>query len=396
LNKTALGDIVDEIHICSAAMLNNSEPPVSQTVLADALGLFREIVKVNEVGGRGFVSFRQGVLDGEEGYKARNHAIARRRMGSETWTPDDIGSGKILDAMVQAIAVPGNNLLAIDDRNGPDTRVQFPLEKALAESRTADMEGFFHAIYADANPPADADLFTLAVDIFGRTYPLIGYFFFLRDIDMFTPLRPKGLQAGLTEVGIDYPLVQQCSWENYAGFLRIVHGLRLMLEETFDDPRLSLIDTHSFLWVLGSWRRTLRTAGTSKHGPSSSYGPAEMAAYEIAGNILSTVSGANGQIVERRVKPKSTSMDRSELEAHVADLIYAQKGLCKLTGLPFDLPPDIADREMMASPDRIDSDLGYEKGNIQIVCWFANRWKGDDSDANFRRLLSRLGAGPAH
>lgn len=169
-----------------------------------------------------------------------------------------------------------------------------------------------------------------------------------------------------------------------------------MLEEALDDSSLRLIDAHSFLWVLGSWRRTPRTAGTSKHGPSSSYGPAEMAAYEIAGNILSTVSGAMGQIVERRMKPKSTSMDRRELEAHLADLIHKQKGLCKLTGLPLDLPPNIADREMMASPDRIDSDLGYEKGNIQIVCWFANRWKGDDSDANFRRLLSRIGARTTH
>jgi hypothetical protein len=120
------------------------------------------------------------------------------------------------------------------------------------------------------------------------------------------------------------------------------------------------------------------------------------AACEIAGSILSTVSGANGQIVERRVKPKSTSMNRHDLEGHVAELIHSQKGLCALTGLPLELPPDIVDREMKASPDRIDSDHGYEKGNIQIVCWFANRWKGDDSDANFRRLLSRLEAGPAH
>ncbi|VVT28934.1 conserved hypothetical protein [Roseovarius sp. EC-HK134] len=377
-------------------MIDNPEPPVSHAILADALELFREIVAVNEVGGRNFVSFRQGVLDGEEGYKARNHAIARRRMGSESWTSSDVGSGKILTAMVQAITVPGNNLLTIDDRNGPDTRAQFPLEKALGERRTAEMEGFFLALYAEANTAADANLFSVAVDLFGRNYPLIGYFFFLKNIDRFTPLRPRGLQAGLTELGIDYPLVQKCSWENYAGFLRIVHGLRPMLEEALDDPRLRLIDAHSFLWVLGSWSRGNRAEGTSKNGPISSYGPAEMAAYEIAGNILSTVSGANGQIVERRVKPKSTSMGRQELEAHVAELIHAQKGLCALTGLPLDLPPAIADSDMKASPDRIDSDLGYEKGNIQVVCWFANRWKGDDSDANFRRLLSRFGAGPAH
>jgi hypothetical protein len=100
-------------------------------------------------------------------------------MGSEAWSSDDIGSGKTLTAMVQAITVPNNNLLAIDDRNGPDTRAQFPLEKALSENRTAEMEGFFHTLYTEIDPTADADLFSRAVDLFDHTYPLIGHFFFL-------------------------------------------------------------------------------------------------------------------------------------------------------------------------------------------------------------------------
>ena len=135
------------------------------------------------------------VLEGEEGYKTRIHAMARRRMAAETWAAEDVGTGKILAPMVQAIAVPGNNLLAIDDRNGPDTRAQFPLEKALADGRTGEMERFFLDLYALADPPDDEWLFSRAVEHFGRSYPLIGYLFFLRDIDRFTPLRPKGLQA---------------------------------------------------------------------------------------------------------------------------------------------------------------------------------------------------------
>ena len=388
-----MGYIVGLAHSRPDAMLDNPEPPVSRATLDTALDLFREIVAVNEAGKRHFVSFRQGVLEGEEGYKTRIHAMARRRMAAETWAAEDVGTGKILAPMVQAIAVPGNNLLAIDDRNGPDTRAQFPLEKALADGRTGEMERFFLDLYALADPPDDEWLFSRAVEHFGRSYPLIGYLFFLRDIDRFTPLRPKGLQAGLAELGLDYKLVQKCQWENYVGFLKIVHGLRPMLAEALDDPGLRLIDAHSFIWVLGSWRRSRQAIGASRNGAGSTYGPAEIAAFEIAGSILATVSGSYGQIVERRVKPKSTSMDREALMKHIAELIHAQKGLCKLTGLPLDLPP-VSDRDMMASPDRIDSGLGYEIGNIQIVCWFANRWKGDDSDTNFRRLLSRLGIEP--
>ncbi|MDO5759004.1 MAG: hypothetical protein Q4P24_16350 [Rhodobacterales bacterium] len=49
-------------------MLDNPEPPVSRATLDAALDLFREIVAVNEGGGRQFVSIRQGVLEREEGY----------------------------------------------------------------------------------------------------------------------------------------------------------------------------------------------------------------------------------------------------------------------------------------------------------------------------------------
>ncbi|EEX15560.1 hypothetical protein CSE45_2683 [Citreicella sp. SE45] len=150
-------------------MLDNPEPPVSRATLDTALDIFREIVAVNEAGKRHFVSFRQGVLEGEEGYKTRIHAMARRRMAAETWAAEDVGTGKILAPMVQAIAVPGNNLLAIDDRNGPDTRAQFPLEKALADGRTGEMERFFLDVYALADLPDDEWLFSRAVEHFGRS-----------------------------------------------------------------------------------------------------------------------------------------------------------------------------------------------------------------------------------
>lgn len=31
------------------------------------------------------------------------------------------------------------------------------------------------------------------------------------------------------------------------------------------------------------------------------------------------------------------------------------------------------DPELAASLDRIDSDGHYERGNLQVVCWFSNR-----------------------
>ena len=38
----------------------------------------------------------------------------------------------------------------------------------------------------------------------------------------------------------------------------------------------------------------------------------------------------------------------------------------------------------------IDSDAHYAEGNLQIVCRFANRWKNNDQDSNFRRLIAAV------
>lgn len=48
----------------------------------------------------------------------------------------------------------------------------------------------------------------------------------------------------------------------------------------------------------------------------------------------------------------------------------------------------LANPDLSPSLDRIDSDAHHEAGNLQVVARFVNRWKSDDSDKNFRRLLA--------
>lgn len=48
-----------------------------------------------------------------------------------------------------------------------------------------------------------------------------------------------------------------------------------------------------------------------------------------------------------------------------------QEGKCALTGLPMSLNRSRNDPRL-ASLDRIDSSLPYQKGNIQFVCWAIN------------------------
>ena len=104
--------------------------------------------------------------------------------------------------------------------------------------------------------------------------------------------------------------------------------------------------------------------------------------------LQKTTQHANGQLQERNVKNKEFRFrNELELEQHIIDLIKMQDGMCALTDLPLEMDEVYGDKELFCSLDRIDSDGHYEAGNLQVVCRFANRWKSDSDDREFRRLI---------
>jgi hypothetical protein len=99
---------------------------------------------------------------------------------------------------------------------------------------------------------------------------------------------------------------------------------------------------------------------------------------------------ASGQVTESINKTKRFSFpDDAALGQHIAHLIEQQGRLCAITSLPLHFEGvGLPDEHQLASLDRIDSRGHYAPGNLQIVCRFINRWKSDESDDNFRRLLA--------
>lgn len=99
---------------------------------------------------------------------------------------------------------------------------------------------------------------------------------------------------------------------------------------------------------------------------------------------------ASGQLTESINKTKHVSFpDDAALGHHITHLIDQQGRLCAITSLPLHFEGvGLTDEQQLASLDRIDSSGHYEPGNLQIVCRFINRWKSDDSDDNFRRLIA--------
>jgi hypothetical protein len=104
-------------------------------------------------------------------------------------------------------------------------------------------------------------------------------------------------------------------------------------------------------------------------------------------SVENTVKNSNGQIVQRTVKNKELRMTSAELEKLLASLLDLQGNRCALTGIPFHVHGPDADKNLLPSVDRIDSDGHYEAGNLQVVCQFINFWKSDSDNAEFQRLL---------
>ncbi len=164
-------------------------------------------------------------------------------------------------------------------------------------------------------------------------------------------------------------------------FLTLQSTLREISSENAEYMRAMILGEPLWPWEkLEKW---------SKYVEVSS--PVENAAYRMAMTAWTTTQGSNGQQVLRTLKNKEFRFQTQlELEQYVLSLLKDQEGLCALSGLELQYDGQQSDPQMLCSLDRIDSSGHYERGNLQIVCRFLNRWKSDQDDQEFRRLLNIL------
>lgn len=115
------------------------------------------------------------------------------------------------------------------------------------------------------------------------------------------------------------------------------------------------------------------------------------AAAELVRRAMATVRNSNGQLEERTVKNKDCGFPSDAVfQDYVLQLIKKQGGRCMLTGLELKWFGDEGDAELQPSLDRIDSDGHYAPDNLQVVCKFANLWKGSYNNATFLQLIEKV------
>ncbi|RWP81674.1 MAG: hypothetical protein EOR11_26615 [Mesorhizobium sp.] len=346
--------------------------------------------------GHAFARFQEGLAAVWESYKPRLRDYALGLLHVGDWSEGDIGSGAILNRMIEAIEIQDsrsnltNNLVFWQNRYGHANRDHRALLEAVSNPKLRrEIETLLFGLFrSGADEGATFDRLS---DLTGGKYPLLAYIFFLKDMDRFMPIQPTGFDRAFRMLGIDFSTLRQCSWENYAAYNQTLAALRPLIEASAGLKNVRLVDAHSFCWILSTLLKLEAEGSIAKVAGSKDdgriLGGREKSIIAMRLSVESTVKSANGQIVQRILKNKELRMTSAELEQLIGSLLDLQENRCALTGIAFQFLGPEADKNLLPSLDRIDSAGHYERGNLQVVCQFVNFWKSDSDNAEFQRLL---------
>lgn len=222
--------------------------PISPTSFRHAFNRFQAIHEKES--GKPFDSFSdRGSLayeweDYKKGIPHRAHAV----LEPQKWTKAMIGSGALVAKVIQAIELPGNNLLQWEGRNGPASRAHLRVIEAQdAPQARRELETLFFDLYHRGK--ADKTTFEAIVAQCGRRYELLGYLYFIAAPERFLPLRTRSFDKAFAELGVNLRTEGNCGWENYLAFLAAIRDVQRSLHAE-GLTEASFLDAHSFCWIL--------------------------------------------------------------------------------------------------------------------------------------------------
>lgn len=197
-----------------------------------------------------FLSFASNpYTDEQEGYKYEIYRTARDKLAFQAWKESDIGSGDIIATTIESIEFQNNNLVQWQSRYGDESRPHHPLHAAASSpEQTRIIERCLFNFYHKTNV---AESFNGLIAIFGKKYSFIAYLFFIKDNSNYLPIAPQYFDRAFNLLGADLQTSKRCSWENYSAYIKLIGKLKQMLTEALSSE-VSLLDAHSFAWILAS------------------------------------------------------------------------------------------------------------------------------------------------
>ena len=199
-------------------------------------------------------SFDSGFWFAQEGYKRTFWEEARSKMELDTWPQHRDDTAYILKRATQLFGI------LMSDSNRQQNLVSKPnYEKLLfnvfsGNDRIRKEAGAaLYDIYFGDNDEAAFVRFSRLLRGINDPISVASLYFFLKDKTdsgdyQYVTARKEGTGHRLEKLGLNASCLQECKWENYQRYLRIVRELQEMLIPLH--PSATLLDAQSFLWML--------------------------------------------------------------------------------------------------------------------------------------------------
>ena len=182
-------------------------------------------------------------LIGGESYKYDVFDKAHEALCLEQWDISSIGSGAICGFVADAMKHTGN----LVNRQFGVPQFMSLLKNAEKQNRQRYEEALYSVYFGEDEEMA----FKKAVDCFGGKYPLIAFFFFIKDRDRFLPTSPDSFDSIFESMGLGYKMSSRCSWSNYCEFISIItYAQEYLTKSGVCSHDVSLLDAHSAIWLM--------------------------------------------------------------------------------------------------------------------------------------------------
>lgn len=215
---------------------------INKTALKDAYDEFHIIIKDKQ--GTPFTSFSEGIIFEQEGFKYKTFKEAQEKLQLARWKKTDIGSGKIINYVLDAFTAEDADTL-VDFRSVDDMKSAMLKHKRESESILYDL-------YKNDNIE---EAFDKAYECWEHRYDFMSYLMFIKDKNKYATLRRNNHKRIFELLELPTECFKTCTWENYSNYLQTMYEVKQYLSELFGMP-ITLIDTHSFLWQFRKQKET--------------------------------------------------------------------------------------------------------------------------------------------
>ena len=213
---------------------------------------------VQEESGEKFVSFENPFVMERESYKYLVRREAYSQLNVNLWRMKDIGSGKIISHVKNAVD-KNVNLLRNYNRYGKNSR-----EDRSLYDENIDVEIYEKVLYDFyKSKTSDEVAFNRLLEIVGRIYPYMSFLFFIKNEKRYLPIAPDSFDFFFKIMRLEFRSAGKCSWENYQTYLSLIKEIQQFLnckDEIIDE--VTLLDTHSFVWIYTGYEKSMKEEAT--------------------------------------------------------------------------------------------------------------------------------------